>query len=105
MNHVIRAALTTTFLALVLALGACVPQAKYDASVKDAQQARADAQQAHAEDLQRAADLTKANAQIDQLNASIRDLQARASERDKALSDALGNAQDLQAKLDGAIAE
>lgn len=101
MNPTIRLGLAAT----AVALGACVPQARYDLALKDAQQARADAQRAHGDGQQRAADLASARAQIDQLNGSIADLQARAAERDKALANAQGTAHDLEAKLDGAIAE
>ena len=85
-------------LAIAVLAGACVPQCKYDAALKDAQTAHADAQQ-------RSADLANAQAQIDHLNASIRDLQARAAACDKDLQTAQGSAHDLQAKADGAIAE
>ncbi len=89
-------------IALALASGACVPQTRYDAALKDAQQAHADALHAHDAD---AADAAKARAEIDRLNAALQELQARADERDKALAAAQGSARDLQGKLDGAIAE
>ncbi len=101
MNHTTRLGLV----AAAFALGACVPQGKYDAALKDAQQARAEALRARGDDQQCTADAAAARAQIEQLNASIADLQARASERDKALATAQATAHDLQAKLDGAIAE
>lgn len=101
MNDAIRLGIV----AGALALGACVPQGKYDGALKDLREARADAQRAHDDDLHRTSDVASARAQIDQLNASIADLQARAAERDKALADAQGSSHDLQAKLDGAIAE
>lgn len=95
--------------AIVLACGltsgasaACVPQNRYDAALKDAEQARADAQHAHDAD---AADATKAKAEIDRLNAAIQELQARADQCDKSLATAQGNSHDLQGKLDSAIAE
>jgi chemotaxis protein MotB len=101
MNDWTRSALITT----ALTLGACVPQAKYDAAIKDAQQWRSETQSARAEDLERTTDLDKARTQIDQLNATIADLQARTAERDKALASVRGNTRDLQGKLDGATAE
>ena len=101
MNHTIRLGLVAT----AVALSACVPQGKYDAVLKDAQEARADALRAQGDDQQRTGDLATARAQIDQLNASIADLQTRAAERDKALAAAQVSAHDLQAKLDSAIAE
>jgi chemotaxis protein MotB len=101
MNSTIRLGLAAT----VLALGACVPQAKYDAALRDAQQARADALRARGDDQQQASDVATARAQIAQLNASIAELQARASDRDKMLATAQGSGHELQTKLDGAIAE
>jgi chemotaxis protein MotB len=94
MNTLFRAG----FVAAVLSATACVPQAKYDASVKSTLDAQKEAQQ-------RADDLAKARAQIDQLNGAIQDLQARATACDKDLQTAQGSAHDLQAKIDGAIAE
>jgi chemotaxis protein MotB len=102
MNESMRVALAA---AAALGLSACVPQVKYDAALKDAQQAHTDAQRAHDAEVQRAADLAAARAQIDQLNAAIADLQAKLADRDKALAAGQAAAHDLQAKLDGAIAE
>ena len=45
-----------------LGTAACVPQARYDASVRDAQQAHADAMAAHSEAIANAADLATARA-------------------------------------------
>jgi chemotaxis protein MotB len=93
------------------ALGAvaCVPQGKYDDSVKDAQQAHADALAAHTEAGRTAADLTAARAQLDKLSAQINDAQARAKQLEQDLAATQASAQTtthgLQARLDGAIAE
>ena len=92
-------------LATALLASACVAQGKYDAAVKDAQTAHADAQVAHRDAEQCGADLANARTQVDQLNASIRDLQARAAERDKAMTNLQGTSRDLQGKLDGSTAE
>jgi chemotaxis protein MotB len=97
MSYAIRLALVGA----ALASGACIPQGKYDAALRDAEQARGDAQRAHEEDARRNSGLADAHTQIDQLNATIADLQAKLADRDKALA----AAKDLQAKLDGAIAE
>jgi len=98
---------TFPLLTILGAIGAaaCVPQGKYDASLKDAQQAHADAMAAHAEASRNATDLAAARAEIDKLNAQIADAQARAKQRDQDLSTAQGAAHDLQAKIDGSIAE
>ncbi len=81
-----------------LLIGACVPQGKYDAALKDAQTAHSDSQRC-------AADVAALHVQVDQLNAAIAEAQARAAERDRALSDAQAALHDMQAKLDGATAE
>jgi chemotaxis protein MotB len=101
MNDTARASV----LAACLLSGACVPQGKYDATAKDARQAHADADSARREAQQCNADLVTARERLDQLNASLQDLESRAAERDKALAAAQGTSHDLQAKLDGAIAE
>jgi len=84
---------------------ACVPQGRYDATLRDAEQAHTDAQNAQRAAQQCGADLTRAREQLGQLNASIQDLQARAAERDASLAAARGTSRDLQGKLDGATAE
>jgi chemotaxis protein MotB len=91
-------------LTTLLAAG-CVPQGKYDAALKDAQQAHADATGAHQNAQQCSDDLAKARAQVDQLNTSILDLQSRTAARDHAIATAEGTSKDLQSKLDNAIAE
>lgn len=92
-------------LATTLLAAACVSKDKYDAAVKDARAAHADANAAHADATKLNADLTSARAEIDRLNASIADLTSRIEDNAKALAAAQGSAHDLQAKLDGAIAE
>ena len=88
-----------------LGTAACVPQARYDASVRDAQQAHADAMAAHSEASANAADRATARAELAKLNAQIAELEARAKQRDQDLASAQGSAHDLQAKVDGSIAE
>jgi chemotaxis protein MotB len=91
-------------LPVVVAIG-CVPQDRYDAALRDAQQAHADADGARAGVRQSAEELARTKAHVEQLGASIQDLQTRMAEHEKALASAEGKAQDLQAKLDGSIAE
>ena len=98
---------TFPLLTILGAIGAaaCVPQGKYDASLKDAQQAHADAMAAHAEALRNATDLAAARAEMDKLNAQIADAQARAKQRDLDLSTAQGSAHGSAGEDYGAIAE
>lgn len=103
-----KALLLSTVLG-ALGTAACVPQGKYDDSVKDAQQAHADALAAHAEAGRTAAELAAARAQLEKLNAQITDAQTRAKQLEQDLSTTQASdrttARDLQARLDGAIAE
>lgn len=80
-----------------LLFAACVPQDRYDAAVKDAQQA-------HAQLTQCAGDMEKARADLARLNEALTQLQALADQEKKSLADSAGSARDLQAKLDNAIA-
>jgi chemotaxis protein MotB len=89
----------------LLLLGACVPQGKYDAAVEGQQRAEAALMSAQASAAQCGSELAGTRAQLGRLNASIQELEARVAERDKALTAMQGNSADLQAKLDGAIAE
>ncbi len=95
--------MTTKLTALALVMtalgsGACVPTAKYDLAVKDAQQA-------HAADQQHSAELAAAQAEVAKLNGQITELTARIADREAALATAQGSARDLQKKIDDAIAE
>ena len=104
-----RALLLSTTVLGVLGAAGCVPQVKYEDSVRDAQQAHADALAAHGEAQRTAAELAAAHVQLDKLNAALTEAQARAkrTEQDLATAEASAHASahDLQAKLDGAIAE
>jgi chemotaxis protein MotB len=89
---------STAALAMGLLLAGCVPQAKYDAALKDGQSAQTSAQRC-------ASDVAALHAQVDQLNGALKDAQAHAADDDRALAAAQASAHDLQAKLDGATAE
>ncbi len=95
MNRLTALALVMT---TALGSGACVPTAKYEAAIQDAQQA-------HAADQQHAAALAASQAEVAKLNGQITELTARMADREAALATAQGSARDLQKKIDDAIAE
>ncbi len=76
---------------------ACVPQDRFDAAVKDAQQAYAQLGQA-------AHELETTRAELTHLQDALRQAQALADEQTKALANATGTVKELQVKLDNAIA-
>jgi chemotaxis protein MotB len=87
------------FVSALLVFPACVvPSTRYDAALSDARAAHADA-------ARRASEEVVLHAEIDRLNRALTAAEALAAQRDKMLSSAEGSAQDLQSKLDGAIAE
>lgn len=88
-----------------LSVAGCVPQARYDDAVRDANQAHTDALAAQAETQRTAANLAAARADVERLAAAIRDAEAKLAERDRTLSADDVAERALKAKLDGAIAE
>jgi chemotaxis protein MotB len=94
--------LPTSLLTVLLVGSACVPASRYDAAINDAQAA-------HSEAARRTVEETAMRAEIDRLNGALNAAEALAAQRDKTLSAELsaeqGKSHDLQAKLDGAIAE
>jgi chemotaxis protein MotB len=84
--------------ALLVFTACVVPSTRYDAALSDARAARADAARRTSEEV-------VLHAEIDRLNRALTAAEALAAQRDKTLSSAEGSAQDLQSKLDGAIAE
>ena len=91
--------ITSSLLLSGLLMGsACVPATRYDAALLDAEGAHADA-------TRRAAEEVAMRAEIDRLNRALAAAEALAAQRDKTLSGSEAGAHELQAKLDGAIAE
>jgi chemotaxis protein MotB len=82
---------------LATLLMGCVPQDRFDAAVRDAQQA-------HAQLGQCGRDMDTARADLAHLNDAIARAQALADRQKKALADATGTSTELQTKLDNAIA-
>jgi chemotaxis protein MotB len=83
--------------ALVAILAACVPQDRFDAAVKDAQQAYAQLGQA-------AQELERTRAEVAHLQDALRQAQATADRQARDLANAAGTSKELQVKLDNAIA-
>lgn len=94
-----RAAMT---LALLGALGACVPQGKYDDAIARAEQARVQHERQAAE---AARMIAARDASIADLTKRVTDLTAELATRDKELAAAKDETAALQKKLDGATAE
>ena len=84
--------------AAAVSLAACVPQGKYDAALHDVEKAHEGTRQCES-------DAAAARVEIARLNEALKGAQDLATQRDKSLSEAQGNAHDIQAKLDDAIAE
>jgi len=83
---------------LAVVLLGCVTQERYDAALKNAQQADAEVRRL-------SGDIASARTQIDQLNDAIKKAQTRAADQDRALAAERASTHDLQAKLDAATAE
>lgn len=75
-------------LALLLLLGACVPQGKYDEAIARSTKS-----------------IAARDATIAELNAATKELAAKLAARDQELASAKGDAKELQRRLDGATAE
>ncbi len=83
--------------ALATLVVGCVSQDRFDAAVKDAQQAYAQLGQC-------AQELQTARAELAHLQDALRQAQALADKQAKAIADATGTAKELEVKLDNAIA-
>lgn len=92
-SHFIRRAAST--LALLSALGACVPQGKYDDAIAKAAQER----------LQHQREVAARDATIAELTRRVSDLTTELAEREKLLAASKEETQAIQKKLDGATAE
>lgn len=81
-----------------LALSACVPHDRYDASVKDAKSAHEAANRC-------SADLTATRAEVARLTDALKQARELVDQRDKSLADGQVTAQNQQTKLDDATAQ
>src|ERR1700729_3117117 len=79
-------------------LGGCVPQAKYDAALKDALSAHADTTKQAADDQAKIAAIQK---QLDDVNAALKKAQDDLADKSKALDDATAQNAELRNELQG----